>query len=116
MVFLTFPMVWNSCILNIHVLCSINGSSLNASESVSREPARNECVLSGAEGLRLSRRLAGGRSTRGRVAEEVIDGRLASCLEKHRTTAGSALSGERSNRGEENLASPVHRTPNGAGL
>jgi hypothetical protein len=81
-------------------------------------------VLSGAEGLRLSRRLAGlwpaGRRwcRSGRVAEEVVDGLLASCLEKLRAT-GNALSDELSNRGEENLASPVHSltrvTPIGAG-
>ena len=63
------------------------------------------------------RPLAGRPEAEGALEEEVVDGLLQAVWRStERQEAGNALSGERSNRGEENLASHLHRTPIGAGL
>ncbi len=62
------------------------------------------------------RPLAGRPEAEGALEEEVVDGLLQAVWRSTERQAGNALSGERSNRGEENLASHLHRTPIGAGL
>ncbi len=66
-----------------------------------KRPVRRQAFFSEPKGFGL----AGGGASEREVLEE----------DRTKRTAGNALSGERSNRCEENPASQVHRTPKGAG-